>query len=95
MAKQSALFKDGKAEAAAGRWLSLRADVRRHQNRLRESQDALSALDQEFAWLGGIKGILRKKDGESLSIPEGGKRAPPAKEATPETVYLRYTVASV
>jgi hypothetical protein len=54
MAKQLPSLKEGKAEAAAGRWFSLRADVRPHQNRLSESQDALSALEQEFPWLGGI-----------------------------------------
>jgi hypothetical protein len=85
MAKQLTILKEGKAEAAAGKWFSLTADVHRHQNRLRESQKALAALEQEFPWLGGIKGILRKKDGEAISIPEGGRRVPPTKEATPET----------
>jgi hypothetical protein len=45
MARPLAVLKEGKAEAAAARWFSLRAEIRRHQNRLRESQEALALLE--------------------------------------------------
>jgi hypothetical protein len=62
MVKPLAVLKEGKAEEAVAKWFSLRADIRRNQNRLGESQEALSLLEQEFLWLGGIKGTLRKNE---------------------------------
>jgi hypothetical protein len=61
----------GTTERSLQEWLNLRSEVRRLSRKLRAAQERLRVLESNVPWLGGVKGTLRKKDGEKAEVPEG------------------------
>jgi hypothetical protein len=80
MAEQQASEAGERAESVLSEWLQQRQRVRDHARQLREAQERVMTLEQNHSWLGQVKGMLRKKDGNIFNIPKGSKIATVAPE---------------
>jgi len=75
MAEQQASEAGKTAESFLSKWLKQRQRVRDLARQLREAQERVRTLERDYPWLGQIKGMLRKRDGNMFDIPAGPKIA--------------------